>query len=115
MNVKSVFSRPIEGAILVGRRFTARGAAWAGENRVREVQFSSDAGKTWQAAKLLSAAQPYAWVHWSYDWTIKQAGSYELAVRATDDQGRQQSASRASERIDDYEWNSWQTVKVTVT
>ena len=33
MTVKSVFSRPVDGAVLVGRRFIIRGAAWAGENR----------------------------------------------------------------------------------
>ena len=115
MNVKAAFSRPLDGAILVGRRFAARGAAWAGESRVRQVELTSDAGKTWQAARLLSAAQPYAWVHWSYDWIIRQPGSYELTVRAIDDTGREQPAERPSERIDDYEWNTWQTVKVLVT
>src|SRR5436853_5925555 len=112
MNVKSAFSRPLDGAILMGRRFAVRGAAWAGENRVRQVEIkielSSDAGKAWQAARLLSVPQPYAWVHWSYDWNIRQAGSYELAVRAIDDRGREQPADRPSERIDDYEWNAWQ-------
>jgi DMSO/TMAO reductase YedYZ molybdopterin-dependent catalytic subunit len=115
MNVKSVFSRPLDGAILVGRRFIVRGAAWAGETRVRQVDFSSDAGKTWQAAKLLSTPQPYSWVHWSYDWTIRRAGSHQLAVRATDDKGREQPADRPPERIDEYEWNAWQTLKVLVT
>ena len=115
MDVKSAFSRPMDGAILVGRRFMARGAAWAGENRVRQVELSYDSGKTWRSARLLSDPQPYAWVHWSYDWRIRQAGSYELAVRAADDKGRQQPADRPSERIDDYEWNAYQTVKVTVT
>ena len=47
MNVKSAFSRPVDGAILTRRRFTIRGAAWAGENRIREVEVSTDGGKTW--------------------------------------------------------------------
>jgi DMSO/TMAO reductase YedYZ molybdopterin-dependent catalytic subunit len=115
MNVKSVFSRPVDGAILASRRFIVRGAAWAGENRVRHVEVSVDGGKSWRVARLLTAPQPYAWVHWSCDWTIARAGSYELAVRAVDDKGRQQPAERPSDRIDDYEWNAYQTIRVTVT
>ena len=115
MNVKSAFSRPLDGAILTGRRFIVRGAAWAGENRVRQVEVSLDAGKSWQAARLLANPQPYAWVLWSYAWTIKAAGSYELSLRATDDQGRRQPAARASDRVDDYEWNPAQIIRVTVT
>ena len=115
MNVKAAFSRPLDGAILMGRRFVVRGAAWAGENRVRQVEVSVDGGNSWQTARLASDPQPYAWVHWSHGWTIKGPGSYELAVRASDDKGREQPAERASERVDDYEWNTFQKIRVTVT
>src|SRR5690242_3065202 len=70
MNVKSAFSRPLDGAMLTGRRFVVRGAAWAGENRVRQVEISLDAGKSWQNARLLSDPRSYAWVFWSFDWKI---------------------------------------------
>jgi DMSO/TMAO reductase YedYZ molybdopterin-dependent catalytic subunit len=115
MNVKSAFSRPLDGAILTGRNFTVHGAAWAGENRVRQVDISMDGGRSWQAAKLLSQPRPYEWVHWAYVWKIKDAAEYELLVRAGDDQGRQQPLKQASERVDGYESNSSQIVKVTVT
>ena len=114
MNVKSTFSRPIDGATLFGRRFTMRGAAWAGENRVRRVEVSIDGGGSWQPARLESESKAYAWVSWSYEWTIDRPGSYELAVTATDDQGRQQPAERPSNRVDDYEWNQRQLIQVTV-
>jgi DMSO/TMAO reductase YedYZ molybdopterin-dependent catalytic subunit len=114
MNVKSEFSRPLDGAILRGRHFIVRGAAWAGENRVRTVELSVDAGKSWQPARMLSQPQPYAWVHWSYAWAIKAAGEHELSVRAGDDRGRRQSAARAPDRVDPYELNQPQTVRVTV-
>ena len=64
-NVKSAFSRPQDGAILSGRRFTVRGVAWAGENRVRQVEVSVDGGKRWRAARLASQPRPYGWVQWS--------------------------------------------------
>ena len=59
--------------------------------------------------------QPYAWVQWAYDWKIPGPGSYELVVRATDDQGRQQPEERPADRLDDYERNVQQRISVTMT
>jgi DMSO/TMAO reductase YedYZ molybdopterin-dependent catalytic subunit len=114
MNVKSTFSRPVDGATLFGSRFTLRGTAWAGENRVRRVEISIDGGRSWQPARLESESKPYAWVCWTYEWKIGKPGTYELVVTATDDQGRQQPAERPSNRVDDYEWNQRQVIQVTV-
>jgi DMSO/TMAO reductase YedYZ molybdopterin-dependent catalytic subunit len=114
--VKSVFSRPMDGAILSKRgRFVVRGAAWAGEQRVRTVEVSVDGAKTWQPARLEPNPPPYSWVRWSWDWKIAAAGEFELSVRATDDKARTQPQERASNRIDNYEWDAWQTIKVVVT
>jgi DMSO/TMAO reductase YedYZ molybdopterin-dependent catalytic subunit len=115
MNVKSTFSRPVDGAILMGRSFIVRGVAWAGENRVRQVEVSVDGGKSWRIARLNSAPQPYAWVHWSFEWAIGGPGPYELTVRATDDRGRVQPEGRPPDRVDAYEWNACQTIRVVVT
>jgi DMSO/TMAO reductase YedYZ molybdopterin-dependent catalytic subunit len=118
IQVKSVFTRPMDGAILRSRRFVARGAAWAGENRVQEVEISTDGCGTWQAARLSAPGcaepRPYAWILWDYDWRISGPGKYSLAVRAKDDKGRLQPAERPSERLDPYEWNAWQRIIVTV-
>lgn len=112
MNVKAMFSRPVDGAVLVGRTFRIRGAAWAGENRVSSVEVSTDGGTVWGAARLGSEALPYAWVHWAFDWKIAGPGAHELMVRATDDAGRTQPAERARGRVDHYEQNGYQTVRV---
>jgi DMSO/TMAO reductase YedYZ molybdopterin-dependent catalytic subunit len=114
MSVKSAFSRPLDGANLVGRRFLLRGAAWAGENRVRQVDVSTDGGRSWQTARLADEPRAYTWVRWSAEWKIPGPGSYELLVKAIDDKGREQPAERPSNRIDDYEWNHLQSVRVTV-
>ena len=112
MNVKAIFSRPVDGAVLVGRKFTVRGAAWAGEKRVGSVEVSTDGGKSWGAARLASDPLPYAWVHWAFDWKIAGPGPHELVVRASDDAGRTQPAERARGRVDNYEQNGYQTVRV---
>lgn len=114
MQVKSAFSRPLNGAILVGRRFTIRGAAWAGENRVRKVEVSTDGAKSWRPARMAGDPLPYAWAHWTYEWKIPAPSQYNLAVRAEDDAGRGQPAEREANRVDEYELNAWQTVGVTV-
>jgi DMSO/TMAO reductase YedYZ molybdopterin-dependent catalytic subunit len=115
INVKSAFSRPMDGAILTSRRFVVRGAAWAGANRVSLVEISTDGGKSWAAARLSSDPVPYAWAFWSYNWKIDGAGFHDLAVRATDDTGQRQPAERVSDRVDGYELNAWQAIRVTVT
>jgi DMSO/TMAO reductase YedYZ molybdopterin-dependent catalytic subunit len=114
MNVKSAFSRPVDGAILTGRRFTVRGAAWAGENRVREVEVSTDGGKTFSRSQVSSDRLPYSWVLWAFEWSIPGAGKYELVVRAVDEKGRIQPAERAADRADGYEANVYQRIQVTV-
>jgi DMSO/TMAO reductase YedYZ molybdopterin-dependent catalytic subunit len=113
MNVNSAFTRPVDGAILYGRRFTVRGVAWAGENRVRQVEVSTDGGASWSAVRLDGEAAPYAWSRWSFAWAIPGPGRYELRVRATDDQERSQPADRANDRADGYELNHWQAIRVT--
>jgi sulfite oxidase len=114
MNVKSVFTRPMNGANLVGRSFKVRGAAWAGENRVQRVEISTNAGKAWHDARLDGESQAYAWVLWSFDWKIPTTGSHDLCVRAYDDHGRLQPADRPAERADNYEFNAYQTIRVFV-
>ncbi len=112
IQVKSVFTRPQDGAILSSRRFVARGVAWAGENLVSKVEMSLDGGKSWMPAKIDDSPLPYSWARWSFDWKIPRSGEYTLTVRATDVKGRVQPGEREPDRADGYESNSWQTIKV---
>ena len=114
MNVKAAFARPVDGAVIFRRSFLARGAAWAGESKVQVVEFSSDGGTSWQRARLLDAAQAYAWVRWEYDWQIPSRGEFSLVVRVTDDAGRSQPAKSDPGRVDQYEQNTYHRVRVTV-
>jgi hypothetical protein len=110
MNVKSAFSRPVDGATLIGRHFVLRGVAWAGENRVRQVEVSVDGGKSWQAAHIESESRPYTWARWSQDWCGQSPMSWRKATTS-----RAGSSPRTiPSRVDDYEWVS-NDHSVTVT
>jgi hypothetical protein len=82
---------------------------------VQSVELSTDGGTSWSAAGLGSEPLPYAWVHWNFDWKIAAPGPHELMVRASDDTGRTQPAGRPRDRVDNYEQNGFQTVRVMAT
>jgi DMSO/TMAO reductase YedYZ molybdopterin-dependent catalytic subunit len=114
MQVKSVFARPLDGAIIFGRSFVVRGAAWAGEKSISKVELSTDGGRFWNAVQLLDRPQRYLWVRWQSVWKIPSPASHELVVQATDSDGNSQPALRNPARLDDYEQNECQRVRVQV-
>jgi len=83
-NVRSFITSLAEGArVARGKPVQVRGIAFDGGKGIREVQFSSDGGKTWQAAKLGRDLGRYSFREWHADFTPKAAGDYTLKVRAT--------------------------------
>jgi DMSO/TMAO reductase YedYZ molybdopterin-dependent catalytic subunit len=114
MQVKSQIAWPPDGMVLGCGRHTIRGAAWAGENRVALVEVSTNAGQDWAAASLEKSPAPYAWVLWNYPWEAQRPSEYRVSVRATDDKGNTQPASRDPLRVDAYELNWRQSVRCTV-
>ncbi|MGD9275487.1 MAG: hypothetical protein PVI65_14030, partial [Desulfobacterales bacterium] len=67
-----------------------RGAAYAGEAGIQQVEVSVDDGLTWHPAHLIGFNEDYAWRHWEYLWDIGQPGSYTIMTRATDTNGNRQ-------------------------
>ncbi len=115
MRVKSLIAQPREGEILPPGLHTIRGAAWAGENRVVQVEVSTDGGKDWASATLEQDAQSYTWVLWNYLWDVRVPGAYTIMVRATDDLGNTQPSSRNPLRVDAYEMNWYHSVRCEVS
>lgn len=70
-------------------RIRLGGRAWAGRNRIEQVEVSTDDGETWHDARLARAAPRYGWRAWSFDWDATP-GRYTLLVRATDSEGKVQ-------------------------
>jgi DMSO/TMAO reductase YedYZ molybdopterin-dependent catalytic subunit len=97
MRVKSVIASPIEGARVRGTELIARGQAWsgAGSGGIRQVDVSSDGGRTWRPARLVGAEQPGAWRTWEADIALSSAGPQSLMARATDRLGAVQPIAAA--------------------
>lgn len=99
MQPKAAIARPGPGEVLpLGKRVSVFGAAWAGENKVAKVEFSTDDGKTWTAVKLDEEPRPFCWVLWKHEWTPKTAGPAKLLVRCTDERGETQREKRDPDR-----------------
>ncbi len=114
MQVKSQIAWPRDEEVLASGQHTIRGAAWAGENKVAQVEVSTDGGQDWDPASLEKSAAQYAWALWNYHWEAQRPGEYRISVRATDDRGNTQPASRDPLRADAYELSWRQSVRCVV-
>jgi len=92
MPVRSIVTSPANGTELPAgtRRVALRGAAWAGDLAVRQVDVSIDYGATWQRAELGGPRNRYDWQRWTAAIDLPSAGYYEVWARATDASGRMQ-------------------------
>jgi DMSO/TMAO reductase YedYZ molybdopterin-dependent catalytic subunit len=97
--VKASIARPASGEVLAaGKDHRVHGAAWAGESEVAKVEVSSDGGRSWESARLLGAAVPFAWRLWEWTWRAPKAGEHTLLARVTDRRGRTQPLERDPDR-----------------
>jgi sulfite oxidase len=91
MPVKSLITYPKTGAVTpVGKPFTVRGKAWAGDLSVSKMEVSIDFGASWQPAKLYPPKNRLAWQLWEAKVSLPEDGYYEVWARATDSEGRMQ-------------------------
>jgi DMSO/TMAO reductase YedYZ molybdopterin-dependent catalytic subunit len=102
IQVKAQIARPAPYEIVTkGTRYLIRGAAWAGEPQVAQVEVSVNGGATWDKAKLIGDAVRFAWRFWEYEWRIPaKAGQCILMARATDERGCVQPMKRDPLRRD---------------
>ena len=88
--VKSLITRPIDGAAVAAGSVRIAGFAWAGELRIARVEVSTDGGASWAAARLTGPVHKYAWRRFEYDTALRQSETYTLLSRATDERGNTQ-------------------------
>jgi DMSO/TMAO reductase YedYZ molybdopterin-dependent catalytic subunit len=99
MPVRSFLITPDGGSkIPAGMPLVMRGIAFSGYGRVEKVEVSTDDGKSWQATRLGEDLGAYSFRSWDYRWSPPRPGTYQLAVRATDQAGNTQP--------DDGVWNA---------
>ncbi len=92
----SRFDEPGEGDIVKLGPVLLAGVAFAGTRGISKVEYSTDAGRTWNEAPFKEPLSPLTWVIWQVEWTPASEGAYELRVRATDKNGALQSSSTAA-------------------
>jgi hypothetical protein len=91
LNPRSFITNINAGASLaVGKPAEARGIAFGGYDGVKAVDFSSDGGKTWQAAQLGNDEGKYSFRQWNAQFTPAEKGDYTLMVRCTNTSGEAQ-------------------------
>ncbi len=92
MPVRSIITSPANGTKLAAgtRELKLRGASWAGDLTVKEVELSADFGQTWSKAQLLPAKNRFDWQRWTATLKLPTDGYYEIWSRATDSKGKVQ-------------------------
>ena len=96
VRVKSLITRPLEGAHLARGSVRVAGFAWAGPAGLDGVEVSSDGGRNWVAARLTGEEHALAWRAWEADLDIGARGTVTLAARATDGAGEAQPEAAAA-------------------
>jgi len=111
--VKSLITAPAAGAVVPVGRVLIGGVAWAGEDDIKQVEVSTDSGRTWKATRLGRDRAPYAWRRFDHEWHVREPGAYLVVSRATDSRGRVQPIV-ADWNPGGYLWNAVDQVRVHV-
>ncbi|PCE22167.1 sulfite dehydrogenase [Paraburkholderia acidicola] len=95
MDAKSVITKPSPGHRLTTQGYyPITGLAWSGRGAIRKVEVSTDAGATWQLARLDGTPRDRALTRFSADWLWQGAPAVILS-RATDSTGYVQPTREA--------------------
>jgi len=89
MPVRSIITGPANGTKLPAgtKAVDLRGAAWAGDYTVKQVDVSIDFGATWTRANVGKPKNRYDWQRWTATVKLPSDGYFEIWTRATDSRG----------------------------
>ena len=106
LNVKSLITRPVEGARLSAGRLEVRGVAWTGEGLVTrvEVALGTEREPRWLTATLTGEPKPWSWRSWTCLVDVTSQGRAIVRARATDSRGETQPETTPWNRSG-YLWN----------
>jgi sulfite dehydrogenase (cytochrome) subunit A len=92
MVVNSLITEPVEGMrISRGKAVTVSGIAWDGGYGIRDVEVSSDGGKSWDTAELGADLGKYSFRPWRIALTKTQRGRMVIMARASNTRGASQA------------------------
>jgi len=92
LDVHAVIVTPADGARISRGAQTIGGWAWS-HWPVSAVDVSTDAGASWQPARVAPRGSDHQWQAFTWAWDAAHAGSHELQARAIDSQKRVQPAA----------------------
>lgn len=110
--VRSFITSVQSGAKLKSGNVTLRGIAFDGGTGIKQVDVSTDGGKSWKAAKLGKDLGKYSFREWTLPVKLS-AGAHDLKVRATSNGGKVQP-EKAVFNPAGYMRNVIETTSVTV-
>jgi sulfite dehydrogenase len=115
MDVKSWINRPApEGGAVAAGAVLIEGVAFGGTTAVKSVEVSTDGGQTWRDAPFVGPdLGKFAWRQFVLPVRLT-AGTYVIACRATDSNGKVQPEGRP-ENADGYNNNSWRDHALSIT
>jgi DMSO/TMAO reductase YedYZ molybdopterin-dependent catalytic subunit len=89
MPVRSIITNPADGTKIPAgtREVKLRGASWAGDYEVKQVDVSVDYGATWQRAQLGKPKNKFDWQRWTATVKLPSDGYFEIWTRGTDSRG----------------------------
>jgi len=87
MKIKSIITRPLDGARLPHGVLRVEGFAWGGRAGVKQVELSDDAGRSWRPAALHGEPDGTGWRAWMAAVDVRTPGAVTLMARATDAAG----------------------------
>ena len=92
MPVRSIITSPANGTKIAAgtKELKLRGASWAGDLAVKQVDISTDFGATWQKTTLAKPKNKFDWQRWTASVKLPSDGYYEIWARATDEKGMMQ-------------------------
>ena len=91
LNVRSFITSLKDGDRIRSEQTTlVKGIAFDGGYGIREVLFTDDGGLSWRGAELSEDLGKYSFRAWQIAFSPKQAGSFELKVKATNRVGQSQ-------------------------
>jgi sulfite oxidase len=116
MPVRAIITNPGNGTKLAAgsRELKLRGASWAGDYTVKQVDLSIDFGATWTRAKLDKPKNKYDWQRWTATVKLPSDGYFEVWARGTDSRGVMQPHAAGNWNPQGYGGNPMHRIAVLV-